>query len=113
MSNELLEVVRNIDSIVIKVFDDRVEVSGSKVASLRYDDIRSVRLGKGPIPKLTIKDRTGSTIDAMVWRDDGLRARRSIETQRRKLKQLREVGFASLEDFEARAAELGKRLRTR
>ena len=49
----------------------------------------------------------------MMWRDDGLRARRSIETQRRRLKKLREVGFASLEDFETRAAELGKRLRTK
>lgn len=113
MSNKLLEVVGSIDYVTIRVFDDRVEVSGAKTASLRYDDIRSVRLGKGPLPKLTIRDRSGSTIDAMMVRDDGLRARRSIETERRKLKKLREVGFASLEDFEARAAELGKRLRNR
>ena len=54
MSNKLLEVVRNIDSIFIKASEDRWEVRGWKVPSLRYEEIGSVRLGKGPTPKRTL-----------------------------------------------------------
>lgn len=110
MSDELLERVSGIDSDLVTIFDDHVEVRGASTASLRYDEIRSVKLGKGLIPKLVIKDQSGRTVDVVMWRDNGLRARRLIETQRRMLKKLREVGFESLEDFEAKAAELGKRL---
>ena len=111
MSGELLGRIFGIDAETVMVFDDHVQVCGaSSSASLRYENIRSVKLGKGLITKLTVKDTSGGEISVAMWRKDGLRARRSIETQRRKLKKLREVGFESLEDFEAKAAELGKRL---
>lgn len=46
----------------------------------------------------------------MMWRDDGRQAEKLIEERRRTLKNLRKLGFESLEGFEAKSAELGKRL---
>ncbi len=110
MSGKLLDYVAGIDTVVT-TFDNHVEVrSGTSTASLRYEEIRSVKLGKGLITNLVIKDRSGRVIDVPMWRDDALQARRTIEALRRKLKKLREVGFESLEDFEAKSAELSKRL---
>ncbi len=109
MSSEQPERVPGWERDVL-VFDDRVEVRCNGKDSLRYEEIRSVTLSRGPIVWLTIKSLSGDAVKVLMWRADGLRARRLIQAHRRKLKKLREVGFASLEDFEARAAELGKRL---
>lgn len=111
MSGELLERVSGIDAGVVMVFDNHVDVrDGTSWVSLRYEEIRSVKLSKGPFAQLTIKGRSGDEISFMLWRNDGLRAQRLIETQRRMIRNLRELGYDSLEDFEAKAAELGKRL---
>ncbi len=110
MSGKLLGHIAGIDTAVT-TFGNHVEVrSGTGTASLRYEEIRSVKLGKGLITNLVIKDQSGRVIKVAMWRDDALEARRCIEALRRKLKKLREVGFESLEDFEARSAELSKRL---
>jgi len=95
----------------IAVFDDHVEVRGKSQHSLRYEEIRSVKLDRNPIiTQLTIKNKSGETVSVPMWRKDGLQARKLIEAYRRRLRKLREAGFESLEDFEAKAAELGKRL---
>jgi hypothetical protein len=111
MNEQLLERVPAWDwNGEIAVFDDHVEVRGKDERSWRYEEIRSVRLGRNPITSLTIRIKSGETVSLQMWRKDGLRAKSLIEAHRRKLKELRKAGFESLEDFEARAAELSRRL---
>jgi len=111
MSGELLGRVSAWDrDSEVAVFDDHVEVHGNSQYSVRYEEIRSVSLGRNQmIAALTIKNESGETVSVQMMREDGLRTRKHIQDHRRKLKKLREIGFESLEDFEAKAAELGKR----
>jgi hypothetical protein len=98
----------------IAIFDDHVEVRGDTAYSWRYEEIRSVRLERNPIGRqLSIKNNAGETVSVlMVW-DDGLRARRIIEDNRRRIKQLRELGYEGLEDFEAETAAKAEQFRRR
>jgi hypothetical protein len=95
----------------IAIFDDHVEVRGDTTYSWRYEEIRSVRLERNPIGRrLTIRNLSGETASVQMWHDDGLRARKNIEANRRKIKKLREAGYESLEHYEAKSEELRKRL---
>jgi hypothetical protein len=86
-------------------------VQGDAAETLRYEEMRSVNLRGNPIfSELVIKTRSGPETTIEMLREDGLRARRLIEARRRRLKKLRESGFESQEDFEAKAEELRKRL---
>jgi|SRR5215217_8876809 len=115
MSGELLDRVSTwAGDGAIAIFDDHVEVRSNTRRSWRYEEIRSVRLNPtSMVRRLCIKNDAGETISVLMRADDGLRVRRLIEANRRKLKKLREIGFESLEDFEAEAEELGKRFRTK
>jgi hypothetical protein len=111
MSGELIEHIAGIDASV-EIFEDRVEVvQGDAAETLRYEEMRSVNLRGNPIfSELVIKAQSGRATTIEMLRQDGLRARRLIKARRWRLKKLRESGFESQEDFEAKASELGKRL---
>ena len=109
---ELIERVSGLNGEVVAIFDRRVEVhSDGTESSLRYEEVRSIRLDqRGPFAKLVLKDQSGRTVEVGMWHDDGRKAKNLIKDRRWAIKMLRETGFASMEDFEAKAAELGKRL---